>query len=232
MRVLLVEDEKALASIMKKGLEENGYSVDVAYDGEEGLFMAENYQADAVILDVMLPKLDGIAVLSKLRRKGIQTPVILLTAKDALTDKIKGLDAGADDYLTKPFEFTELLARVRSLVRRKSSVKEAVLRTADLVINTASHEVKRGGIMVKMSSREYAILEYMAYNKNKVLSRSDITAHVYDESFDKDSNIVDVYINYLRKKIDSGHSLKLIVTVRGAGYMLKDPDAADSGNPE
>ena len=231
MRVLLVEDEKALASIMKKGLEENGYSVDVAYDGEEGLFMAENYQADAVILDVMLPKLDGIAVLSKLRRKGIQTPVILLTAKDALTDKIKGLDAGADDYLTKPFEFTELLARVRSLVRRKSSVKEAVLRTADLVINTASHEVKRGGIMVKMSSREYAILEYMAYNKNKVLSRSDITAHVYDESFDKDSNIVDVYINYLRKKIDSGHSLKLIVTVRGAGYMLKDPDAADSGNP-
>lgn len=231
MRVILVEDEKALASIMKKGLEENGYSVDVAYDGEEGLFMAENYQADAVILDVMLPKLDGIAVLSKLRRKGVQTPVILLTAKDALTDKIKGLDAGADDYLTKPFEFTELLARVRSLVRRKSSVKEAVLRTADLAINTASHEVKRGGIVVKMSSREYAILEYMAYNKNKVLSRSDITAHVYDESFDKDSNIVDVYINYLRKKIDSGHSRKLIVTVRGAGYMLKDPDAADSGNP-
>lgn len=232
MRIILVEDEKSLASIMKKGLEENGYSVDVAHDGEEGLFMAENYSADAVILDVMLPKLDGIAVLSKLRRKGIQTPVILLTAKDALTDKIKGLDAGADDYLTKPFEFTELLARVRSLVRRKSVVKEAVIRAADLAINTASHEVKRGGIMVKMSSREYAILEYMAYNKNKVLSRSDITAHVYDESFDKDSNIVDVYINYLRKKIDSGRSLKLIVTVRGAGYMLKDPDAADSGNPE
>ena len=231
MRIILVEDEKALASIMKKGLEENGYSVDVAYDGDEGLFMAENYSADAVILDVMLPKLDGIAVLSKLRRKGIQTPVILLTAKDALTDKIKGLDAGADDYLTKPFEFTELLARVRSLVRRKSVVKEAVIRAADLDINTASHEVKRGGITLKMSSREYAILEYMAYNKNKVLSRSDITAHVYDESFDKDSNIVDVYINYLRKKIDSGHSLKLIVTVRGAGYMLKDPDAADSGNP-
>ena len=154
---------------MKKGLEENGYSVDVAYDGEEGLFMAENYQADAVILDVMLPKLDGIAVLSKLRRKGIQTPVILLTAKDALTDKIKGLDAGADDYLTKPFEFTELLARVRSLVRRKSSVKGGCFKDGGPCHKHGEPRGKTRRIVVKMSSREYAILEYMAYNKNKVL---------------------------------------------------------------
>lgn len=224
MRILLVEDEKALSTIIRKGLEENGYSVDVAPDGEEGLFMAENYPADAVVLDIMLPKMNGLEVLSRMRKKGLSTPVIMLTARDTVTDKIKGLDAGADDYLTKPFEFAELLARVRSLLRRAREVKESVIRVGAVEIDTASHEVRVAGHPVTLSAREYALLEFMAYNKNKVLSRTEITEHIYDESFDKDSNIIDVYINYLRKKIDTDPEKKLIQTVRGAGYMLKDPE--------
>lgn len=222
MRILLVEDEKDLAMIVKQGLEEEGYVVDVAHDGEEGLYMAENYPADAVVLDIMLPLMDGLTVLSNMRKKGIATPVILLTARDALLDKIKGLDTGADDYLTKPFVFEELLARVRSLLRRKATVKEAVIRIADLEINTASHEVKRGGRSVSLSAKEYALLEYLAYKKNTVVSRTDIVEHIYHEDTDMDSNVVDVYINYLRNKIDKDFKVKLIQTIRGAGYMLKD----------
>ncbi|MBI5453408.1 MAG: response regulator transcription factor [Deltaproteobacteria bacterium] len=222
MRILLVEDEKDLAMIVKQGLEEEGYVVDVAHDGEEGLYMAENYPVDAVILDIMLPLMDGLAVLSNMRKKGIATPVILLTARDALLDKIKGLDTGADDYLTKPFVFEELLARVRSLLRRKATVKEAVIRIADLEINTASHEVKRGGKSIALSAKEYALLEYLAYKKNTVVSRTDIVEHIYHEDTDMDSNVVDVYINYLRNKIDKESKVKLIQTVRGAGYMLKE----------
>ena len=224
MRILVVEDEKELAAIICKGLRENGYSVDVAHDGEEGLYMAENYPADVVVLDIMLPGMDGLSVLKAMRRKGIKTPVVILTARDALPDKIKGLDAGADDYVTKPFAFGELLARIRSLLRRRTEVREAVIRIDDLEIDTASHEVKRGGRIIPLSAREYALLEYMAYNRNRVLSRTDITEHIYDESFDRDSNIVDVYITYLRKKIDAGFEKKLIHTVRGAGYMLKGSD--------
>lgn len=222
MRILLVEDEKDLASIVKQGLEEEGYVVDVANDGEEGLYMAENFPADAVILDIMLPVVDGLTVLSTMRRKGIATPVILLTARDALLDKIKGLDTGADDYLTKPFVFEELLARVRSLLRRKATVKEAVIRIADLEINTASHEVKRGGKAVTLSAKEYALLEYLAYRKGSVVTRSEIVEHIYHEDTEMDSNVVDVYINYLRNKIDKDFKPKLIHTVRGAGYMLKE----------
>lgn len=222
MRILLVEDEKDLAMIVKQGLEEEGYVVDVAHDGEEGLYMAENYPVDAVILDIMLPLMDGLAVLSNMRKEGIATPVILLTARDALLDKIKGLDTGADDYLTKPFVFEELLARVRSLLRRKATVKEAVIRIADLEINTASHEVKRGGKSISLSAREYALLEYLAYKKNTVVSRTDIVEHIYHEDTDMDSNVVDVYINYLRNKIDKDFKVKLIQTIRGAGYMLKE----------
>jgi DNA-binding response OmpR family regulator len=221
MRLLLVEDEKDLAGIIAQGLEEEGYIVDVAHDGEEGLYMAENFPIDAIILDIMLPVIDGLTVLSTLRRKSILTPVILLTARDALLDKIKGLDTGADDYLTKPFEFDELLARVRSLLRRKGEAKEAVLRIDSLEINTASHEVKREGTDIKLSAREYALLEYLAYNKDSVLSRSDIVEHIYHEETEMDSNVVDVYINYLRNKIDKGFKTQLIQTVRGAGYMLK-----------
>ncbi len=222
MRILLVEDEKDLAAIIKQGFEEKGYVVDVAHDGEEGLYMAENFPIDAVVLDIMLPLLDGLAVLSRLRKKGITTPVILLTARDALLDKIKGLDTGADDYLTKPFVFEELLARIRSLLRRKTEVKQAVIKIGDLEINTASHEVKRAGKPVTLSAREYALLEFMAYRKDSVLSRTDIVEHIYHEENDMDSNVVDVYINYLRNKIDKDSKKKLIHTVRGAGYMLKE----------
>lgn len=221
MRVLIVEDEKDLAAIIKQGLEEEGYIVDVAHDGEEGLYMAENYPVDAIILDIMLPKMDGLAVLSKLRTKSIATPVLLLTARDATLDKIKGLDTGADDYLTKPFDFTELMARLRSLMRRKGMVKEAVIRIGDLEINTASRVVKRGGDTVQLSAREYALLEYLAYNKDKVVTRTDIVEHIYSEDSEMDSNVVDVYINYLRNKIDKGFDTKLIHTVRGSGYILR-----------
>ncbi len=222
MRILIVEDEKDLVAIIKQGLTEAGYAVDAAYDGEEGLYMAENYPADVVILDIMLPRMDGLAVLSALRKKGIKTPVILLTARDAVLDKIKGLDTGADDYLTKPFAFNELLARIRSLLRRKTDVKAASIKIADLEINTASHEVKRGDKSIQLSAREYALLEYLAYRKDNVVSRSDIVEHIYNEDSDKDSNVVDVYINYLRNKIDKDFKKKLIHTVRGAGYMLKE----------
>ncbi|MBI1910380.1 MAG: response regulator transcription factor [Deltaproteobacteria bacterium] len=224
MRILLVEDEKDLAYIIKQGLEEEGYVVDVAHDGEEGLYMAETFPLDAIVLDIMLPLMDGLTVLSTLRKKGIMTPVILLTARDALLDKIKGLDTGADDYLTKPFVFEELLARIRSLLRRKTTVKEAIIRIADLEIDTASHEVKRGGKPINLSAREYALLEYLAYEKGKVVSRTDIVEHIYHEEADMDSNVVDVYINYLRNKIDKDFSHKLIHTVRGAGYILKDEE--------
>lgn len=222
MRILLVEDEKDLAMIIKQGLEEEGYVVDAAHDGEEGLYMAENFPVDAIILDIMLPLLDGLSVLSALRKKGNMTPVLLLTARDALLDKIKGLDTGADDYLTKPFVFEELLARVRSLLRRKATVKEAVIRIGDLEINTASHDVRRGGKAITLSAREYALLEYLAYKKDNVVSRTEIVEHIYNEESDMDSNVVDVYINYLRNKIDKDFKKKLIHTVRGAGYMLKE----------
>ena len=220
MRIILIEDEKNLSNIIKKGLQEEGYSVDVAYDGEEGLYMAENLPADVIVLDIMLPKLDGLAILKTIRKKGIKTPVILLTAKDAVLDKIKGLDTGADDYLTKPFEFGELLARIRALLRRIGEQKSPVIIIDDLEINTASHKVKRAGKKIDLSPREYAILEYLAYNKDRVLTRIEITEHIYDESFDLDSNIVDVYINYLRTKIDKDSEKKLIHTIRGTGYML------------
>ena len=221
MRLLIVEDEKSLAAILKKGLSEEGYAVDVAHDGEEGLFMATNYPVDVVVLDIMLPKMDGIEVLSNIRKAGKDTPVLLLTAKDTTGDKITGLDVGADDYLTKPFEFEELLARIRALLRRKSEVKESIIHIEDLIINTKSHEVTRGGRLIPLSAREYVLLECLAYNKDSVLSRTEIVEHIYDEDFDMDSNVVDVYINYLRNKVDKDFGKKLIQTIRGAGYMLK-----------
>ncbi|MBI5327885.1 MAG: response regulator transcription factor [Deltaproteobacteria bacterium] len=224
MRIILIEDEKQLADIIRKGLEEEGYSVDAAHDGEEGLYMLENFPADAVVLDIMLPKLDGLSVLGKMRKMGINTPVLLLTARDTTSDKIKGLDTGSDDYLTKPFEFGELLARIRALIRRKAEVKEAVMRIADMEINTANHEVKRAGRLIPLSAKEYAILEYLAYKKDNLVSRIEITEHIYSEEFDLDSNVVDVYINYLRNKIDKGFKKKLIHTVRGAGYILQEKE--------
>ncbi|MEK7773653.1 MAG: response regulator transcription factor [Deltaproteobacteria bacterium] len=224
MRILVVEDEKDLARIIRQGLEEDGYVVDVAHDGEEGLYMAEHFPLDAIVLDITIPVMDGLTLLGKIRKKGLMTPVILLTARDSILDKIKGLDAGADDYLTKPFVFGELLARVRSLLRRKATVKEAVVRIADLEINTASHEVRRAGKPVTLSAREYALLEYLAYRKNSVVTRTEIVEHIYKEDAEMDSNVVDVYINYLRNKVDKDFGKKLIQTVRGAGYMLKEEE--------
>ena len=225
MRILLVEDEKDLAAIVRQGLEEEGYTVESAYDGEEGLYMAENLPVDLIILDIMLPLIDGLSILKSIRKKGMTTPVLLLTARDAILDKIPGLDTGADDYLTKPFVFGELLARVRSLIRRKATVKEAVIRIADLEINTADHEVRRGGKVITLSAREYALLEYLAYKKDSVVSRTDIVEHIYHEDDEMDSNVIDVYINYLRNKIDKEFKSKLIHTVRGSGYILKDQKA-------
>lgn len=224
MRILLTEDEKNLAKIIRKGLEEAGYTVELAQDGEEGLYIAENIPLDMIVLDIMLPKIDGLTILRKLRKKGIITPVLLLTARDSTSDKIKGLDLGADDYLTKPFEFGELLARIRALLRRKSEAKEALIRIADLEINTASHETKRADRKISLSAKEYAILECLAYHKNSVISRTSLIEHIYNESFDCDSNIMDVYINYLRNKIDRGYKKKLIHTVRGAGYIMEERD--------
>ena len=225
MRILLVEDEKDLAAIVRQGLEEEGYTVESAYDGEEGLYMAENLPVDLIILDIMLPLIDGLSILKSIRKKGMTTPALLLTARDAILDKITGLDTGADDYLTKPFVFGELLARVRSLIRRKATVKEAVIRIADLEINTADHEVRRGGKVITLSAKEYALLEYLAYKKDSVVSRTDIVEHIYHEDDEMDSNVIDVYINYLRNKIDKEFKSKLIHTVRGSGYILKDQKA-------
>lgn len=222
MRILIVEDEKALANNLKKGFSEEGYSADVAYDGEEGGFMAETEPYDLIILDIMLPKVDGLTTLKNIRKLGITAPVLMLTAKDAVSDKIKGLDIGADDYITKPFDFDELLARVRALLRRKGEVKSAILEIGDLEIDTAGHQVRRGGKDIKLSAKEYSLLEYLAYNKGKVITRTDISEHIYDYDFDLDSNIIDVYINYLRNKIDKDFENKLIHTVRGAGYILKE----------
>ncbi len=229
MRILIVEDEKELNAIIKKGLEENGYVVDQAFDGEEGIYMAENYPVSAIVLDVMLPKIDGITLLGKLRAGGHLMPVIMLTAKDAFSDRIAGLDIGADDYLIKPFDFGELLARLRSLLRRTATVKEAVMRIADLEINTASHRVRRAGKLIELSAREYALLEFLAYNKDSVVSRSEIVDHIYSEEDERDSNVVDVYINYLRKKIDAASKVKLIGTVRGVGYVLSSGAGPGAG---
>lgn len=221
MRVLIVEDEKALAQILKKGLEENAFTVDTCFDGEEGLYMIETYPYDAVILDVMLPNMDGLTILNKLRAKNINVPVLMLTAKGAIEDRIKGLNIGADDYMAKPFDFSELIARVRSIVRRSKGKPDPVIVIDDLVIDTNSRSVKRGGKEIKLSAKEYNLLEYLALNKNRVVSRTELTEHIYESDFDLDSNIIDVYINYLRNKVDKGFEKHIIQTVRGAGYILK-----------
>ncbi len=222
MRILIVEDEKPLADVIKQGLSEEGYAVDVAYNGEDGLFMAENEPSDLIILDIMLPIVDGMTILKKVRKRGIKSPVLMLTARDALFDKVTGLDSGADDYLTKPFLFEELLARIRALLRRSSEVKTSVMEIGDLVINMATHEVKRNGKVISLTAKEYALLEYMALNKNKVLNRTSLTEHLYDQDFNLDSNVIDVFINRIRTKIDKGSHKGLIHTVRGAGYMLRE----------
>ena len=222
MRILLVEDEKKVASFIKKGLEEEFYSVDAAYDGKEGLQLALTEDYDLIILDVMLPFKNGFTVLQELREEKVSIPVLFLTAKDTLSDKVQGLDAGADDYLPKPFAFEELLARVRALLRRGTSEKNLILKVLDLSLDTQTHTVTRNNTIVQLTPKEYSILEYLLRNKNRVISRTMLSEHVYDYHFDSDTNVIDVYINKLRNKIDKGFDSQIIHTVRGVGYIIKD----------
>ena len=222
MRILLVEDEKKVASFIKKGLEEEFYSVDLAYDGKTGLHLALSEEHDLIILDVMLPFKDGFSVLKEIRSEKISTPVLFLTAKDTISDKVQGLDIGADDYLPKPFAFEELLARVRALLRRHSPEKDIIIKVLDLSLNTQTHTVTRNNIEIRLTPKEYSILEYLVRNKNRVISRTMLAEHVYDYHFDTNTNVLDVYINKLRNKIDKNSESPVIQTIRGAGYIIKD----------
>jgi heavy metal response regulator len=221
VRILVVEDEKKVASFIKKGLEEEGYAVDVAADGEEGLAMALTGVHDLIILDIRLPKMDGLRVLQELRRDSVSVPVLLLTVRATIEDKVLGLDAGADDYLTKPFAFQELVARVRALLRRRAEADPIVLQIGDLRLDPARRIVCRGGGKIDLTPREFALLDYFMRNPGRVLTRTMITEHVWDYSFDTSTNVIDVYVNYLRRKIDAGRTPKLLHTVRGVGYVLK-----------
>ena len=221
MRILLVEDDKKVASFIRKGMEEEGYAVDVAADGETGLHMGLDRLHDLVILDVMLPQKPGFQVVRELRQAKIAIPVLMLTSRDTIEDKVQGLDAGADDYLTKPFAFAELLARVRALLRRGTEARAPKLQVADLILDPATRSVTRSGQPITLTNREFALLEYLMRNAGRVLSRTMIADHVWDYNFDSGTNVIDVYVNYLRKKIDADHEPKLLHTVRGAGYVLK-----------
>ena len=222
MRILVVEDETRIADFVVRGLKEEQYAVDVAYDGEQGMYLADINPYDLMILDIMLPHKDGIAMCQELRKKKISTPILMLTARGAVKDKVTGLNSGADDYLTKPFSFEELLARVKVLLRRNKAEKTPILKIADLELNQLSHEVKRKGKPVALTSKEYMLLEYLMLNAGQVISRSMISEHVWNENFDSMTNVIDVHIRNLRQKIDKGAAKKLIRTMRGAGYVLKD----------
>jgi len=220
MRILVVEDEPKIARFIKKGLTEEGYAVDVARDGEEALAFARAAPYDLIVLDLMLPKIDGITVCRKLRKDDIEVSLLILTAKDSIEDRVLGLDAGADDYLVKPFAFAELLARIRALLRRPQAMSSNVLQVGDLVLDVQKHRVERGGVQVELTSRELSLLEYMMRNPCQVLTRTQIMEHVWNYDFYAGSNVVDVYIRYLRKKIDEGHDDKLIKTMSGVGYSI------------
>jgi DNA-binding response OmpR family regulator len=231
MRVLLVEDDERLAASVARGLREQSYAVDVAKDGEEALYQAEINRYDLVILDVLLPHKNGFEVCRELRARGAKTPVLMLTARGGVDDRVTGLDSGADDYLVKPFELRELLARMRALLRRPQEVRPAVLRVADLELDTAGHTAARGGRRIRLTAREYALLELLVSRAGQMLDREEIAEHVWDENYDPFSNVIEVYIRRLRRKIDDGHTLRLIHTRRGAGYVLCEgvPDASEEG---
>jgi len=222
MRILVIEDEKKVASFIKKGLEEEFYAVDAALNGKEGFELASTEEYDLIVLDIMLPYMDGFTITKELRKKGILTPILLLTVKETIQDKVEGLDSGADDYLTKPFAFEELLARIRALLRRKEQIKSTNLKIGNLVLDLQSHKVTIDEKEIILTPKEYSILEYLMRNKNRVISRTKLVEHVYDYHFDTETNIIDVYINKLRSKIDFDPNKPVIQTVRGAGYMIKD----------
>jgi DNA-binding response OmpR family regulator len=221
VRLLLIEDHRPLLRALRRGLEEEGFAVDVAEDGEEGDYKARAAAYDVVILDLMLPKKDGLTLLRQWRRDGLATHVICLTAKDTTEDKVRGLDIGADDYLTKPFQLEELLARLRALIRRQHQVKDPVIRVRDLEIDTAARMVRRAGQSIHVTPREFALLQFLAFHRGKVVTRTMIWEHLYDEHDENTSNVVDVYIRYLRSKIDKGFDPPLILTRWGEGYMLR-----------
>lgn len=223
MRILIVEDERKVANFLRHGLEEEKYIVDLAYDGKEGLQLAMNNQYDAILLDVMLPGMDGFSVLQELRSAGITTPIMMLTARGATQDRVQGLDLGADDYLPKPFSFEELTARLRSILRRTISEKTTKLRCGDLVLDTVSHLAYRFGKEIELTTKEYALLEYLMRNKNRIVSRSNIVQHVWRYNFEPESNIIDVYIKRLRNKLEFGeNSPPLIQSIRGVGYRIRE----------
>jgi len=222
MRILVIEDDRRIANLLKKGLVEEGYAVDLAYDGLEGQYLGESEDYDLVILDLLLPKVDGLTVCRKLREKQIKIPILILTAKITIDDRVEGLNAGADDYLVKPFSFRELTARINALLRRSKETLPPILKVADLELDPAKHLVKRNSRTIDLSAKEFAILEYLLRNKNQVVTRTMILEHVWDYNFDPSSNIVDVFITHLRKKIDNGDKEKLIQTIHGVGFKLSD----------
>jgi DNA-binding response OmpR family regulator len=221
MRVLVVEDETKVGSFIKRALEEESYAVDLCEDGAQGLDLALSGSYDVIVIDLMLPNLPGLEILRRIRKEKIHTPVLILTAQSKVDQKVKGLDAGADDYLTKPFAIDELLARVRVLLRRGTAEAPGVLQVDDLILNPATREVTREGQRIELTVKEYALLEYFMRHAGRVLTRPMISEHVWDQDFDTFTNVIDVYVNYLRNKIDRGRSRKLIHTIRGSGYMLK-----------
>lgn len=226
MRVLIVEDERKISAYVKRGLEEQGYAVDTAFTGREALEWAETVTFDVIVLDILLPELDGIAVCREWRRRGVRVPVLMLTARDSIDDRVTGLDAGADDYLVKPFALKELLARLRALSRRASDApKSPVLEIADLTLDTLTHRVKRGNQPIELTAKEYAVLECLMREPERVLTRTLIAEHVWNYDVFNQSNVVDVYIRNLRRKIDDGFEVKLIHTIRGAGYRLSAEDS-------
>lgn len=222
MRILIAEDERTLNSLIKQKLTNSGYSVDACFDGKEALELLKYAEYDGIILDIMMPGADGFTVLESIRRRGVSTPVLFLTARDAVADKVRGLDSGANDYLVKPFSFDELLARLRVMTRTAAGNADGRLQVGDLTLDPASHTVRRRDRDINLSAKEYQLLEYLMYNKGIVLSREKIEEHIWNFDYEGGTNVVDVYISYLRKKIDGGENVKLIHTVRGRGYVLKE----------
>ncbi len=222
MRILLVEDERRLSSVVKKGLTEEGFAVDTAFDGEEGQYLAESENYDLIILDIMLPKVDGLTVCKELRAKNIKTPILMLTAKTTVEDKAAGLDSGADDYLAKPFAFLELRSRIHALIRRSKQEPSPMLTIADLVLDPIKHKVTRGGKDIQLTPKEFSVLEILLRHKDEVVSRTMIIEHVWDYNFDSMSNVVDVFIAQLRRKVDKGEKIHLIHTLHGVGYKISE----------